>query len=69
MRAGLEVKISQMLLQQEELHSIQSKVELKAAEQQVTYHRRVAYTPPNPFTSSHLQLIARLHILRTKKQQ
>lgn len=36
MRAGLEVKISQMLLQQEELHSIQSKAELKAAELQVT---------------------------------
>ena len=64
MRAGLEVKISQMLLQQEELHSIQSKVELKAAEQQVTYHRRVA-----SFTSSHLRLIVRLHILRTKKQR
>lgn len=37
MRAGLEVKISKMLLQQEELHSVQSKAEQKAVEQQVTF--------------------------------
>ena len=35
MRAGLEVKISQMLLQQEELLSVQNKAEQKAAELQV----------------------------------
>lgn len=52
MRAGLEVKISQMLLQQEELLSVQSKAEQKAAELQVKLPTLCSLQPTH-FTSSH----------------
>ena len=51
MRAGLEVKISQMLLQQEELLSVQNKAEQKAAELQVKLST-LCSLQPTQFTSS-----------------
>ena len=51
MRAGLEGKISQMLLQQEELLSVQNKAEQKAAELQVKLPTLCSLQPTH-FTSS-----------------
>lgn len=64
MRAGLEVKISQMLLLQEELLSVQSKAEQKAAELQVKLPKLCSLQPTHFITS----ILNCLHI-RTKKQR